>query len=132
MKPLIFLFAILILCSCSTQKIEKQIIGMWVIENVVIDHINYKNGKNILFLNTFFLDENNKCRLPARLNSVGEEEGIWHVIEKDGVYYLKIENCNDIFYNDEYRIDFKNGKKAIFTSKKYNLNVFKLLFISER
>ncbi len=104
---------------------------MWVVDEVILENESYPKGIGILLLNVLVLDENNKCRLPGQIYSRQEAYGTWVVYQKKKEFFLRIENCNDEFFNKDYKIIFhKNNEKQIsFVSDKivYNCSKVKIL-----
>jgi hypothetical protein len=114
MKFCVYFSVIFLSLSCSTYQVEKKISGMWVVDEVIFENESYPKGIGILLLNVLVLDENNKCRLPGQINSRQEAYGTWMVYEKKRKFFLKIENCNDEFFNKDYKIIFhKDNEKQI-------------------
>jgi hypothetical protein len=120
MKLFLCLSVIFLSLSCSTHQVEKKITGMWVIDEVIFENESYPKGNGILLLNVLVLDENNKCRLPGQLYSRQEAYGTWMVYEKNGAFFLRIEHCNDDFFNTDYKIIFQkdNERQISFVSEK--------------
>lgn len=125
-----YLISLFLLFSCSTSRMEKKITGMWVIDKIEVKKKVITDVVDFLFLNVLNLDEDNTCRFPGRVQIRGvEEKGDWTVINKNGMFYLKITNCTDQFFNGSYRIIFQNSESVIFSSEKLKLYCKKVIIL---
>lgn len=124
MKKIICISLLLHLFSCSTSQVEKQITGLWVIDEVIMENTSYPKGRGVLLLNLFRLDENNRCKMPSKLWSNQELMADWELIKKDGDFYLRVENCEEESYNTDFKIIFhsKDKRKVSFVSEKITFN----------
>lgn len=120
MKIFVSILLIPFFLSCSTNQMRKKITGCWVIDDVVVENTSYPKGNGFLLLNILCLNENNECRFPRQLYSNEEQNGTWKIFKKNDVFFLKITDCEDNYFNDDYQIELKdvNGDKASFKSKK--------------
>lgn len=89
-------------CSCQ-RKIEKQIIGTWVVDDAVI--YNEKTSKFNFMVNMMTFKNDERCSLPIR--KIEEiETGQWFLRENNGDTYLHIVSEN-VLYNDSFKVDMQ-------------------------
>lgn len=91
------IFIILSFCFFACNDFEKQLKGMWVVEQAYI--YNEPVGWN-LHSNCFHIEDNYNCTLPvANLNLINSNErvGSWKLVLEKKKYYLVIDSKNELF-----------------------------------
>lgn len=103
MKKLTVMFVgVLIAFSACENKIENQIKGVWVIDELKYDHIDAQK----YFYSNALIIKDDTCFVPihdVNQSHTNKKYGIWSVYKKNKKNYFKIETANT-FFNDTYEV----------------------------
>lgn len=99
---------LLILAACHSA-IEKQVQGIWIIEEAYYQDRDIKDG---LMTNVLLIEPNGICETPLVSSADwGNNRAHWELEENDGRYFLNI-TTDDIRWNRKYAISFSNRKQG--------------------
>ena len=98
------LIAIVFVFSSCKNKVEKQVMGVWVIDKITYDNQDIKLQ---LLANAMTFRKDYSCDIPiikVEDNHTDKQKGEWRVNEKKGKVFLFIKSTNDLF-NGEFKIE---------------------------
>ncbi len=104
MKKILFLFFVALLLSACESKIEKEVMGVWVIDEI---YYNDQNVKLNLLANAMTVKKNHTCELPifeVADNHTDKEKGEWKVVEKKSEAFFIVKSTNEMF-NTTFKIE---------------------------
>lgn len=101
-RPILLFLIMFALMSCKS-KVEKQVMGVWVIDEIV-----YKDQdiKHQLLSNAITIRKNYVCELPIiNVQDIhsDKEKGMWEIKTKKAKLYFIIQSTNQLF-NGEFEI----------------------------
>lgn len=98
------LFVIMIVLFSCKNKVEKQVMGVWVIDKITYDNQDIKFQ---LLANAMTFREDYSCDIPIvniEDNHTDKQKGEWKVVEKNNQVFLIIKSTNDLF-NEKFKIE---------------------------
>lgn len=120
----VFFLITIALFSCSTSRMEKTVVGHWVIQSIEYQGKQITFGQGVLFLNIMNFNADGTCEMPGWTKSKTiEEKGNWSIERINDDYFLKIKNCTTNIYNDKFRLSLNQTfpKRITLTSDSLKL-----------
>ncbi len=128
----LFVFIISLFISSCKSKIEKEVMGVWVIDEI---YYNNQDIKINLLANSMTVRKDYTCELPIieiADNHTDKEKGEWKIVEKKSEAFFVVKSTNKLF-NDTFKIENiwkehdnkSHGEflKIILTSKNLRLQI---------